>query len=133
MHFNEMKAADYRLVRSHIQYGIMMAIKRTVFPRTIEHYFSSWLYGEKKSIEQISIDLPRSIPCLVCSHENISNEEFSLLTVDMNLFLRCLSMLNNEQLSILYSLLYEDEQSYENVIREQYRNYKQYLLEISNR
>jgi len=129
-----MQPADYRLVRSHVKPGIMMAIKRHVFPKTIDHYFSYWLYGQRKSIEQISVNLPRSISCLVCSDDDyIKSHHFSLLTVDMNLFLRCLPLLNNEQLSILYSLLDDDQQSYQYAIRQQYQDYKQRLIEILNR
>jgi hypothetical protein len=128
-----MQPADYRLVRSHIKPGIMMAIKRNVFPKTIDHYFSYWLYGQRKSIEQIPFNLPGSSSCLVCSDDNITSEDFSLLTVDMNLFLRCLPLLNNEQLSILYSLLDDDQQSYQYAIRQQYQDYKQRLIEILSR
>jgi hypothetical protein len=128
-----MQPADYRLVRSHIKPGIMMAIKRNIFSKTIDHYFSYWLYGQRKSIEQIPFNLPGSSSCLVCSDDNITSEDFSLLTVDMNLFLRCLPLLNNEQLSILYSLLDDDQQSYQYAIRQQYQDYKQRLIEILNR
>jgi hypothetical protein len=125
-----MQPADYRLVRSHIKAGIMMANKRNVFPKTIDHYFSYWLYGKRKSIEQISVNLPRSMPCLVCSDENIKSEDFSLLTVDINEFLRCLSSLNDQQLSVLYLLLNGDQQVYQYAIREQYQTYKQRLIQL---
>ncbi|CAF1159276.1 unnamed protein product [Adineta steineri] len=129
-----MQPADYRLVRSQIQAGVMIPIKRTIYPKTIDHFFSYWLYGQKKSIEQIPVNLPRSMPCLVCSdNNNTKYEDFSLLTVDINLFLRCLPLLNNEQLSILYTLLNDDQQSYQYAIRQQYQNYKQRLLTILNR
>jgi hypothetical protein len=128
-----MQPADYRLVRSHIKEGIMMAIKRNVFPKTIDHYFSYWLYGQRKSTEQISVQLPRSMPCLVCSDDQVKSEDFSLLTVDINLFLRCLPLLDHQQLSILYSLLDEDQQSYQYAIRQQYYDYKQRLEEILTR
>jgi hypothetical protein len=128
-----MQPADYRLVRSHIKEGIMMAIKRNVFPKTIDHYFSYWLYGQRKSTEQISVQLPRSMPCLVCSDDQVKLEDFSLLTVDINLFLRCLPLLDHQQLSILYSLLDEDQQSYQYAIRQQYYDYKQRLEEILTR
>jgi hypothetical protein len=128
-----MQPADYRLVRSHIKTGIMMSIKRNVFPKTMDNYFSYWLYGQRKSTEQISVDLPRSMPCLVCSYDNINCQEFSLLTIDMNLFLRFLPLLNNQQLSILYSLLDDDQQLYQYTIREQYQNYKQRLIQILKR
>jgi hypothetical protein len=123
-----MQPADYRLVRSHIKTGIMIPIKRDVFPKTIDHYFSYWLYGQRKSTEQISVNLPRSMPCLVCSDEIIKSEDFSLLTVDINLFLRCLPLLNHQQLSILNSLLDGDQQLYQDAIRHQYHHYKQTLI-----
>lgn len=125
-----MQPADYRLVRSHIKAGIMMATKRNVFPKVIDHYFSYWLYGQRKSIEQIPVDIPGSMSCLVCSNDKIKSEDFSLLTVDINVFLRCLPLLNNEQLSILYSLLNDDQQSYQYAIRQQYQDYRQQLIEI---
>jgi hypothetical protein len=128
-----MQPADYRLVRSQIKDGIMMAIKRNVFPKTIDHFFSYWLYGQRKSTEQISAQLPRSMPCLVCSDDRIKSDDFSLLNVDMNLFLRCLPLLDNQQLSILYSLLDDDQQSYQYAIRQQYQDYKQRLLDILKR
>ncbi|CAF1268132.1 unnamed protein product [Rotaria sp. Silwood1] len=128
-----MQPADYRLVRSHIKAGIMMAIKRQVFPKTLDYYFSYWLYGQRKSTEQIPVNLSRSGPCLVCSNNNVKCENFSLLTVDINSFLRCLPLLDNEQLSILYSLLDIDQQSYQSAIRKQYQDYKQQLIEILQR
>ncbi len=128
-----MQPADYRLVRSHIKTGIMMSIKRNVFPKTMDNYFSYWLYGQRKSTEQISVNLPRSMPCLVCSDDRIKSDDFSLLNVDMNLFLRCLPLLDNQQLSILYSLLDDDQQSYQYAIRQQYQDYKQRLLDILKR
>jgi hypothetical protein len=128
-----MEPADYRLVCSHFKTGIMMSTKRNVFPKTIDHYFSSWLYGERKSTEQISVNLPRSMPCLICSDNNVKSQEFSLLTVDMNLFLRCLLLLDNQQLSILYSLLDDDRKFYQYAIRQQYQHYKQSLLQILKR
>lgn len=124
-----MQPADYRLVRSRIDLGIMRPIKRNVFPKTIDHYFSYWLYGQNKSTEEISVNLSRSTPCLVCSNENIKSEEFSLLNIDLDLFLRCLPLLNNQQLSILYSLLEDDQQLYLFIIQQQYLNYKQRLIE----
>jgi hypothetical protein len=125
-----MQPADYRLVRTHIKDGIMMSIKRNIFPKTIDHYFSYWLYRQRQSTEQISVNKPRSMPCLVCSDENIKSEDFSLLTVDINLFLRCLPLLDNQQLSILYSLLNDDQQLYQYAIRQQYHDYKQQLIQI---
>jgi hypothetical protein len=120
-----MQPADYRLVRSQINNGIMIAIKRNVFPKTIDHYFSYWLYGQRKSIQ-----LPRSISY---SDDQIKSEDFSLLTVDINLFLRCLPLLDKQQLSILYSLLDDDQQTYQYVIRQQYQDYKQRLEDILKR
>jgi hypothetical protein len=35
-----MQAADYRLVRSHVNAGIMMNIKQSVLPKTVDQYFS---------------------------------------------------------------------------------------------
>ncbi|CAF1100467.1 unnamed protein product [Rotaria sordida] len=128
-----MQPADYRLVRSHIEAGIMMAIKRHVFPKTLDDYFSYWLYGQRKSTEQIPVNLSRSIPCLVCSNNNANCEDFSLLTVDMNSFLQCLPLLNTEELSILYSLLDGDQKVYQHAIRQQYQDYKQQLIEILKR
>jgi hypothetical protein len=125
-----MQSADYRLVRSHITTGIMISVKRNVFPKSIDHYFSYWLYGQGKLTEQIPANLPLNQSCLVCSHENKKCEDFSLITVDINLFLRCLPLLNNEQLSILYSLIDDDRQLYQNLIRQQYQNYKQILRQI---
>ena len=122
-----MQPADYRLVRSHIQAGIMMAIKRDVYPKTVDCHFSSWLYGQKKSTEQIPVNLSRSMPCLICSNDYFKHEDFSLLNVDMNSFLRCLPLLNHQQLSILYSLLDDDQQSYQYAVRQQYHHYKQLL------
>ena len=126
----EMQPADYRLVRSQIKVGTMMAIRRSVFPKIIDHFFSYWLYGQRKSIEQIPVHFPGSMSCLVCSDESIKFQDFSLLTVDMNLFLRCLLLLNNEQLSILYSLLNDDQQTYRYAIQQQYQDYKQRLRQI---
>ncbi|CAF1091263.1 unnamed protein product [Rotaria sp. Silwood1] len=123
-----MQAADYRLVRSHITTGIMMGIKQSVVPKTIDHYFSYWLYGERKSTKQILVNIPRSIPCLVCSQENCQYDDISLLNVDLNSFLQCLPLFNNEQLAILYSLLDDDRQVYEDTIRQQYAQYQQILI-----
>ncbi|CAF3307451.1 unnamed protein product [Rotaria socialis] len=129
-----MQPADYRLVRSHVDAGIMMPIKRHVLPNTIDFYFSSWLYGQRKSIEQIPVNLCRSGPCLICANDNLKCEEFSLLTVDLNSFLQYLPVLNNEKLSILYSLLDGEQRAYQNAIRQQYQDYKQLLLlEVLNR
>ncbi|CAF1121426.1 unnamed protein product [Adineta steineri] len=121
-----MQAADYRLVRSQITTGIMRGIKQSVRPQVVDIYFSYWLYGERKSIEQIPVNLSQSISCHICSQEN---NDFSLLNIDLNLFLRCLPLFNNEQLSIIYSLLDDDQQIYRNAIRQQYENYKQILIQ----
>ncbi|CAF3826863.1 unnamed protein product [Adineta steineri] len=110
-----MQAADYRLVRSQITTGIMRGIKQSVRPQVVDIYFSYWLYGERKSIEQIPVNLSQSISCHICSQEN---DDFSLLNIDLNLFLRCLPLFNNEQLSIIYSLLDDDQQIYRNAIRQ---------------
>jgi hypothetical protein len=123
-----MQAADYRLVRSHITSGIMIGIKQSVVPKTIDEYFSYWLYGQRKSIEEIPVSLPRLMPCLVCSHENTKYDDVSLLNVKFHLFVQCLPLFDNEQLTILYSLLDDDRQVYENAIRQQYGNYKQILI-----
>lgn len=127
-----MQAADYRLVRSHITAGIMMSIKHSILPKTVDHYFSCWLYGQRKSLEQFSVNLPRSMPCLVCSQENAEHDDVSLLNVDLNSFIQCLPLFNNEQLSILYSLLDDDRQVYENAIQQQYEDYKQILIQNLN-
>jgi hypothetical protein len=124
-----MQTADYRLVRSHINAGIMMGIKQSVLPKTVDHYFSSWLYGQQKSTEQIPVGLYRSMPCLVCSEENPKYDDVSLLNVDLNSFIPCLPLFNNEQLSILYSLLDDDRQVYEHAIRQQYGDYKRILIQ----
>lgn len=128
-----MQPADYRLVRSRINVGIMLGIKQSVLPKTIDNYFSSWLYGQRKSIEQIPVDLPGSVPCLVCSEETPKQSDVSLLTVDLHLFLQCLPLFNNEQLSILYSLLDDDRHVYENAIRQQYEDYKRILIQNLNK
>ncbi|CAF3406120.1 unnamed protein product [Rotaria socialis] len=133
MNTEMMQPADYRLVRSRIEAGIMMPIKRHAFPNTIDVYFSSWLYGQRKSTEQIPVNLCRFGPCLICSNGNLKCEEFSLLTVDLNSFLQCLPCLNNDELSILYSLLDGDQQSYQYAIRQQYQDYKQLLLGVLSR
>jgi hypothetical protein len=122
-----MHTADYRLVRSHITTGIMMGIKQSVLPKTVDYYFSYWLYGQRKSTEQIFVNLSRSMPCLVCSQENPKHHDGSLLTVDFNSFLQCLPLFDNEQLSILDSLLDTDRYVYQNAIRQQYEDYKQIL------
>jgi hypothetical protein len=124
-----MQAADYRLVRSHITVGIMMGIKQSVLPKTVDYYFSYWLYGQRKSTEQILVNLPRSMPCLVCSQENSKYDDVSLLNVDFNSFLQCLPFFHNEKLSILYSLLDDDRHVYQNAIRQQYEDYKQILIQ----
>jgi hypothetical protein len=123
-----MQPTDYRLVRSHITTGIMLGIKQSVLPKTVDHYFSYWLYGQRKSTEQISVSLPRLMPCLVCSQENSQHDDVSLLNVDFNSFVQCLPLFDNEQLSILYSLLDDDRQVYQNAIRQQYEDYKQILI-----
>jgi hypothetical protein len=41
---------------------------------------------------------------------------FTLTTINMGLFLQCLPLLNNEQLSILHSLLSDDQQSFQDAI-----------------
>jgi hypothetical protein len=92
-------------------------------------YFSSWLYGQQKSTEQIPVGLYRSMPCLVCSEENPKYDDVSLLNVDLNSFIPCLPLFNNEQLSILYSLLDDDRQVYEHAIRQQYGDYKRILIQ----
>jgi hypothetical protein len=124
-----METADYRLVRSHINAGIMMGIKQSVLPKTVDQYFSYWLYGQRKSTEQIPVRLCRSMPCLVCSEENSKDDDVSLLNLDLNSFVPCLPLFNNEKLSILYSLLDGDRQVYECAIREQYEDYKQILFQ----
>lgn len=125
-----MQAADYRLVRSHITAGIMMGIKHSVLPKTVDHYFSYWLYGKRRSTKQILVNLPRPMPCLVCSKEYIQHEDISLLTVDFYLFIQCLPLFNSEQLAIVYSLLDDDRQFYENTIRQQYGSYKHLLIQL---
>jgi len=122
-----MQPADYRLVRSHINVGIMMGIKQSVLPKTVDYYFSYWLYGQRKSTKQILVNLPQSMPCLVCSPENPKQYDFSLLILDLNSFLKCLPVFPNEKLSTIYSLLDEDRYVYENAIRQQYEDYKQIL------
>ncbi len=92
-----MQAADYRLVRSHVTAGIMMGIKQSVLTKTVDDYFSPWLYGQRKSTEQIPVHLSRSIPCFVCSQETSKQSDVSLLTVDLHLFLQCLPLFNNPQ------------------------------------
>ncbi|CAF1460245.1 unnamed protein product [Rotaria magnacalcarata] len=124
-----MQAADYRLVRSHITAGIMIGIKQSVFPKTVDDYFSHWLYGQRKSTKQILINVPGSIPCLVCSKENSQCQDICLLTIDFNSFLQYLPLFNNEQLTTLYSLLDGDRQFYEYAIRQQYKDYKQMLIQ----
>ncbi|CAF3061167.1 unnamed protein product [Rotaria socialis] len=124
-----MQAADYRLVRSHITAGIMMGIKQSVFPKTVDDYFSYWLYGQRKSTKQILINVPGSIPCLVCSKENSQYQDICLLTIDLNSFLQYLPLFNSEQLTTLYSLLDGDRQFYEYAIRQQYKDYKQMLIQ----
>jgi hypothetical protein len=129
----EMQAADYRLVRSCLNAGIMLGIKQSVLPKIVDDYFSSWLYGQRKSIEQIPVYLSRSIPCLVCSQQIPKQSDVSLLTVDLHLFLQCLPLFNNEQLSIIYSLLDDDRHVYQNAIRQQYEDYKWILIQNLNR
>ena len=83
----KMQPADYRLVRSHIQAGIMMAIKQNVYPKIVDGHFSSWLYGQKKSSEQIPVNLSRSMLCLICSNDDyFKHEDFSLLNVIFTMF-----------------------------------------------
>ena len=125
-----MQRADYRLVRSRLTVGVMMGMKQSVFPKTIDHLFSSWLYGQRKSIEQIPVDLSRSAPCLVCSNNDPQQSDLSLINVDFNLFIQSLPLFNREQLSTLDSLLSDDRHVYENAIRQQYQLYKQMLLRI---
>ena len=122
-----MQRADYRLVRSKLSNGIMMAIKQSVFPNKVEELFSSWLYGQEKSIEQIPVQLSRSIPCLICSNEQ---SDLSLINVETNLFNQSLILFNNEQLSILFALLEDDRIVFENAIRQQYQDYKQILCKV---
>ncbi|UJR23996.1 hypothetical protein I4U23_026962 [Adineta vaga] len=124
-----MQAADYRLVRSQITAGMMRGIKYSVLPKTVDHYFSYWLYGERKSTKQFLVNLPQSTSCLICSK---TEDEISLLNVDLYSFLHCLSLFNHEQLSILYSLLNDDRLVYENAIRQQYENYRRILIETFN-
>ena len=114
-----MQPADYRLVRSQITAGTMMPIKRSVVPRTIDQYFSSWLYGERKSTVEIPVHLSR---------QDRPDEDFSLLTVDVRLFGQCLPTFSEEQLFILHSLLDGDRQIFERTIREQYRHYREMLI-----
>jgi hypothetical protein len=128
-----MQAADYRLVRSCLNAGIMLGIKQSVLPKIVDDYFSSWLYGQRKSIKQIPVYLSRSIPCLVCSQQISKQSDVSLLTVDLHLFLQCLPLFNNEQLSIIYSLLDDDRHVYEKAIRQQYEDYKWILIQNLNR
>ncbi|CAF2441908.1 unnamed protein product [Rotaria sp. Silwood2] len=123
-----MQAADYRLVRSHINAGIMIGIKQSVIPKTIDYYFSYWLYGQRKSTKQILVNIPRSIPCLICSQENSQHDDVSLLNVNLDSFIQCLPLFNNDKLELLYSLLDDDRQVYENAIRQQYGEYKQILI-----
>jgi hypothetical protein len=106
----------------------MMNIKQSVIPKTVDQYFSFWFYEQRKSIEQFSITLPRSMPCLVCSQENSQYDNVSLLNVDLKSFLQCLPLFDKEQLSILYLLLDDDRQVYENTIRQKYEDYKQIFI-----
>ena len=121
-----MQPADYRLVRSQITAATMMPIKRSVFPRTIDQYFSSWLYGERKSTVEIPVHLSRPDRC--CQDRHDEDEDFSLLTVDVRLFRQCLPTFSEEQLFILHSLLDGDRQIFERTIHEQYRHYREMLI-----
>lgn len=127
-----MQPADYRLVRSNITAGIMIPIKREVFPREMDHSFSFWLYGEKKSMQHISVPLLRSNPCEICdeNHHQQSHAHFSLLNVDLHLFQRSLPLFNFNQLSTLYTLLDEDRKSYQSAIEQQYQSYRQILIQL---
>lgn len=126
----DMQRADYRLVRSKLDNGIMMAIKQSVYPKKVEELFSSWLYGHEKWIEEIPVELSRSIPCLICSNEYSKQSDLSLINVETNLFNQSLILFNNEQLSILFSLLEDDRIVFENAIRQQYHDYKQILCKV---
>lgn len=65
------------------------------------------------------------MPCRIYTQKNFKFvERISLLTVNLNLFLHCLVLFNNEQLAILYLLLDDDRQVYQNTIRQQYAGYK---------
>jgi hypothetical protein len=68
------------------------------------------------------------MPCLVCSQENSEYDNVSLLNVDLKSFLQCLPLFDKEQLSILYLLLDDDRQVYENTIRQKYEAYKKILF-----
>lgn len=125
-----MEPADYRLVRSQITTGIMIAIKRPVLQPSPDHRFSYWLYGERKFEQTIPVEIPRPTPCLVCSYKNEKTVDFSLLTVDESVFQHCLTMLTDEELFILNSLLDDDRHIYQVMIQEQYQNYKRALIEM---
>lgn len=128
----KMQRADYRLVRSGISGGIMMAMKQSVCPNKVKHLFSSWLYGQEKSIEQIPVQIVRSTPCLVCANEYSKQSDLSLINVDINLFNQSLMVFNHEQLAILFVLLDDDRCVYEKTIRQQYGDYKQMLNNVLN-
>jgi hypothetical protein len=68
------------------------------------------------------------MPCLVCSQENSEYDNVSLLNVDSKSFHQCLPLFDKEQLSILYLLLDDDRQVYENTFRQKYEDYKQILI-----
>lgn len=121
-----MEPADYRLVRSQITAGIMIPIKRQVFPQQIDHSFSYWLYGERKSIEKIPVNLFRSNSCEICQKDSY-REDFSLLNVDFHLFQHSLPLFNLDQLTNLNSLLDEDRKSYQLAIQQQYQSYRRIL------
>lgn len=126
-----MKPADYRLVRSKISTGISIGIKRQVLSKKEDDQtFSYWLYGERKMKKQFPILIHRSIPCLICSSNQEKNKEFSLLTVNESLFQHCLFIFNHQQLSILYSLLENDYQSYQDQIQQEYLQYQNILIQI---
>ena len=125
-----MQAADYRVVRTRLNFGIMMGIKRSVLHQAVDGYFSSWLYGQQKSTRVIPVDLARCEPCLVCSSDEIHEKhDGCLLNVDLNSFQQCLPLFDRKQLSILNLLLDDDRHVYENAIRQQYEDYRQILKE----
>jgi hypothetical protein len=128
-----MQAADYRLVRSHLTVQIMMGIELSLLPKTVDSYLSYWLYGQRKSTDYIPVPLSRLIHCLVFSQENPEHHDGFLLIVDFNSFVQCLSLFDNEQLPILYSLIDDDRHIYENAIRQQYEDYKWILIQNLNR
>ncbi|CAF1108757.1 unnamed protein product [Didymodactylos carnosus] len=88
--------------------------------------FNGWLYGERKNVEAIPVNLMTSISCHLC-HDTAMTAP-SLLDVQDNLFHRRIQSFSIEKLSLCQTFLEEDFRECTRKIVAQFETYKQTLL-----